>query len=118
MARQTKKDSDGNLSLDTLASRGTQALQFVRYCAKWSSTVGLEYHIRSVTLYPPSASRNGMWLVIAKGWYGGHKLVAFHRASDPLTAMLGMLQRYIEGKLDWKEDKYGDERGILPPSAK
>lgn len=85
-----------------------QAQEFIRGCHRWSHTVGEENHIRSVTLYPPSQSRNGMWMVIGKAWSGGYKLVAFHRASDPLTALAGFFVRATQGKLEWKEDSFAE----------
>lgn len=86
-----------------------QAAQFIRYCDRWAKSAGSENHLRSLSLYPPSQSRNGQWLVIGKLWSGGYKMVAFHRSSDPHTALVGFFQRWAEGKLDWKPDTWAEK---------
>jgi hypothetical protein len=109
MPGKVRTDSNGNSLVSDATRLASQAVQFIRYCRRWSETTGQEYHIRSIALYPPSQSRNGMWLVIAKSWYGGYKLVAFHRSPDPLTALVGFFQKWVEDKLDWKQDKFADD---------
>lgn len=104
--RQSRKSEAGaGLSKDTTAL-AAQARAVLRGCSLWERTIGSENHIRSWSLYPPSASRNGQWLIVAKAWSGGHRLVAFHRSSDPLTCMAGFFQRAEENKLEWKVDDY------------
>lgn len=100
--------------LGDTARLAAQAAQLVRLAVRWERTTGAASHIRSVAIYPPSQSRNGQWLIIGKAWDGGYKLVAFHRSSDLLTALVGFLQRAADGKLEWKPDTYA-ERDVLPP---
>lgn len=110
MARRKSSPSEaGEFVSKTENALAAQARAVLRGCSLWERSVGAELHIKSVAIYPPSTSRNGMWLVIGKAWSGGYKLVAFHRATDPLTAFAGFLQRAEEGKLIWKEDKFGSE---------
>lgn len=82
-----------------------QALQLVRYLRKWELSGRSWPVLRSLTLYAPAQNRTGSWLVVGKAWGEQGGLVAFSRSSDPLTAMVGFLQKWIEGKLVWKEDK-------------
>lgn len=112
MSRKSRSDSDGPSSHSHEAHFANQAVQFVRYCSRWVKSVGAENHIRSIALYPPSVSRNGQWLVVGKSWAGGYRMVAFHRSSDPLTALVGFFQRAAEEKLIWKRDEYAE--GNLP----
>lgn len=109
MSRKAKVDSNGDGILGDAAHREAQATQFIRYCRSWERTTRDANQLRSLSLYPPSTSRNGQWLVIGKAWSGGYKLVAFHRATDPFTALLGFFQRWAVGKLDWKEDTYAEK---------
>lgn len=83
-----------------------QARSLVRLCFRWSLSGHSSPVLRSVTLYPPSASRNGQWLVVAKVWDDGQRQVGFHRASDPLTALLGALTKLSQGTLALKADTY------------
>lgn len=102
-ARKNKVGSDGDEDGSRLAA---QALQFVRYCRRWAAPRRDWPILRSVTLYPPSASRNGNWLVVGKGFMPDQKVVAFHRSPDPLTALVGFMAKGAAGTLVWKEDKY------------
>lgn len=116
MARVVRQKSSKGLALENPARLTAQALELLRLGDRWEASVGAENHIKSLALYPPSASRNGQWLVIGKAWSGGHKLVAFHRASDPITALLGFLSKAEQQKLEWKQDKWGDE-ALAPPTV-
>lgn len=106
MSRSAKAGKDGAGILDDGARLAEQALQFVRYSIKWAQAPVSEYHLRSIVLYPPSSTRAGQWMVVGKGWYGGYKMVAFHRSSDALTALTGFLAKWWVGKLDWKKDQF------------
>lgn len=108
MRNKDRKDSDGSDIRSAATRIGAQAVALVGLLRAWEKTTSNETHIRSVTIYPPSRSRNGQWLVIGKSWHGGYKLVAFHRGTDALTALLGFFQRASEEKLIWKEDSYAD----------
>jgi hypothetical protein len=112
-----RANPDGSTYVESRAHTDGQGEAFIRLAGRWAAGTGDENHLRSLTLYPPSVSRNGMWLAVGKAWSGGYKLVAFHRAPDSLTAMLGFLQRLASGKLDWKEDKFADEKSVIgkPP---
>lgn len=83
-----------------------QAVQFVRYCRKWALPARGYPILRSLSLYPPSVSRNGNWLVVGKAWGDTGRLVAFHRSPDPLTALVGFLAKSAAGTLVWKADTY------------
>lgn len=112
LAVGTRSDSPGKDDRGDRASArlGNQAQTFTNWCVKWAKHNGEgSVALRSLSLYPPSASRNGDWLVVAKGFDGGYKCVAFHRASEPLTALLGFFQRWAEGKLTWKPDEYAKD---------
>lgn len=104
--RPYKPERDGHEDASRLAA---QALQLVRLADLWSRSPKGEFHLKSIALYPPSASRNGMWLVIGKGWAGGYRVVAFHRSTNLLGALLGFLQRCADQKLEWKRDSYSEE---------
>lgn len=109
MSRKTKADSDGGGLLGDAARISNQAQRIILLAAKWEAGQGAEYHLRSVSIYPPSATKAGNWLIVAKGWYGGYRMVAFHRAPDILTALVGFLERWYQGKLIWKKDEYASE---------
>lgn len=101
--RKDKYTSDG----DEVGSRLlAQARQFLRLCFQWEKSVHRSPVLRSITLYPPKTSRYGGWLVVAKVWSDGEKLVGFHRSPDPLTAVLGALTKLSQGSLDLKPDTY------------
>lgn len=112
MSGKAKDDLPGAGILGDVTRVKDQALQFIRLAHRWSQTERGEYHLRSLTLYPPSATRAGSWMVVGKAWYGGYKLVAFHRSTDALSVLLGFLARWSQGKLDWKRDQY-DEKTAL-----
>lgn len=101
--RQNQVSSDGDAPASRLLA---QARSFVRLCFQWSLSNHRSPILRSLTLYPPSTSRNGQWLVVAKVWDDGEKLVGFHRASDPLTALLGTLTKLANSTLALKADTY------------
>lgn len=44
-------------------------------------------------------------MVICKGEIDGYKVVGFHTADDPGTALKGALERVRNGQLKWREDK-------------
>lgn len=117
MSRKVKANSDGDI-LGNAAHFVEQAKTLVRILYRWSQATGSENHLRSITIYPPSAARNGMWLIVGKAWSGGYKLVSFHRATDPLTALVGFLSRVEQGKATWKEDSYAEEVTALKERAK
>jgi len=94
--------------VETVTHVANQAVSFIRLCTQWERSVGAENHIKSITLYPPAATRNGMWLVVAKAYSGGYKMVAFHRAGDPLSALVGFLSRVEQQKIEWKKDTWGE----------
>lgn len=104
--RKNKVSPNGDADSSRLAA---QALQFARYLRKWELSGRGWPLFRSITLYPPSASRNGSWLVVGKAYGEQEKLVAFHRSPDPLTALVGFLQKWLEGKLVWKVDEYREQ---------
>lgn len=108
MPSTTKADKRGKLLPSDIARITEAAQEFIRGCHRWERTTGSENHITSITLYPPSQSRNGQWLVIAKAWSGGYRLVAFSRSTDPLHALALFFTRWVNGKLEWKEDKYAE----------
>lgn len=105
--RSDKNRRDAYASDARLAA---QAKQFVRLCFQWAISVNRSPVLRSVTLYPPSVSRNGAWLVVCKVWDDGDKKVGFHRASDPLTALLGALTKLQAGALPLKDDTYSERQ--------
>lgn len=109
MPRSSRKDSygsDGDASLTRLTN---QALQFVRLCVRWERNQQRSTVLRSLNIYPPSSSRNGQWLIVAKGWAEGYRVVAFHRSSDCLTALLGILSKIADESIVWQADKYDAE---------
>lgn len=108
MSRKTSQDTDGAGILQSGSGWEGQAVSLARWFAKWDGTQGQEYHLRSVTLYPPKATKSGQWMVVGKGWNGGYRLVAFHRSTDGFRALLGFFERWWTGKLDWKADSYQD----------
>lgn len=104
-----KRSNDGRpVGLEDNSRILHQALEFIRICARWERSTRLEVSISSITLYPPSTSRNGQWLVVGKSYLYPDKLVAFHRAPDPLTAVLGFLSRAEQQKIEWKKDEWKD----------
>ena len=109
MPSKKRFDSDGNPLLADSTRIAGQALQLVRLGLRWSQSTQRSTVLRSVNIYPPSSSRNGMWLCIAKGWAEGYKVVAFHRAPDLLTALLGLLSKIESETIEWKQDKFSDE---------
>lgn len=86
-----------------------QATLIVRYSVKWADTHRAEVHLMSISVYPPSRSRNGQFLVVGKGWQEGVRLVAFHRNTDLVSALAGFFTKWWTGKLEWKQDKYSPE---------
>lgn len=110
MKRKSRPAPEGTYQKEAqdAARLGSQALALVRLFRRWATTTRSENHLRSLSIYPPSQSRQGMWLIIGKAWSGGYKLVAFHRGTDPLTAILGFMQRLAEDKLDWKADEFAE----------
>lgn len=114
MPRNVRKDSrstDGDESTSRVAH---QAVQLVRLSVRWSLSMQRSTVLRSLSVYPPNSSRNGLWLVVGHGWDQGYKVVAFHRAPDLLTALLGFLQRLQDGKLVWKEDDWAQKDIRIP----
>lgn len=109
MSSKAGKGDRPPLLLADEATIVAQAKGFLRISDRWGKSTGGSNHIRSISIYPPAISRNGMWLAIAKAWSGGYKLVAFYRASDPLTALNGILQAAASEKLQWKVDDYADK---------
>lgn len=109
MSRKAKEDRHVTDILGDTARLAAQAALIVRLAVRWERTIGRENHIHSVTIYPPARSRNGQWLIIGKAWGSGYKLVAFHRSSDIITALVGFLQRAYEQKLEWKRDTYAEQ---------
>jgi len=106
MPSKIRTDSDGPDGIYNKARLAEQALLFIRYCAQWEKSQRRMSVLRSVSIYPPSTSRYGGWLVIGKAWSDGQRLVAFYRAPDPLTALLGFFTAVASEKIAWKEDKY------------
>lgn len=104
-----KVDQRGDV-LEDSSRRQAQATQLVRYCVKWALPQRDWPILRSVTLYPPAVSRNGSWLVVGKAWGDQKRLVAFHRSTDPLTALVGFLQKWFQATLVWKEDTWVGEK--------
>lgn len=109
MSRSAKGDTDGPNLPGSTARLAAQADVIVRYASRWAAQSGDVVYLRSINLYPPSRSRNGMWLIVGKGFYGGYNVVAFHRAPDVITALVGFLSRWYTGKLVWKKDSYSPE---------
>lgn len=109
MSRKARTSEERAVGDAFLARVREQALEFLRLGSRWAASSHRSSQIRSLALYPPSTSRNGMWLCIAKAWVDGQKLVAFHRATDPLSAIVGLLARAEQQKLDWREDAYAQE---------
>lgn len=103
--RSDKNGSDADASSARLAA---QARSFVRLCFQWAISTHRSPVLRSITLYPPKTSRNGQWLVVAKVWDDGQKLVGFHRSGDPLTALLGTLTKLKDQTLTLKADTYSE----------
>lgn len=91
-----------------------QALSFIRYCLKWQLPRRSWPILHSITLYPPSPSRPTDWLVVGKATGDQEWLVSFHRSPDPLTAMVGFLQKVYTGKAVWKDDKYVEKKALTP----
>lgn len=108
MPRKSKTDPNGPDILGDATRLAGQAAHIVRASLRWQRTTRNSTHLRSVSIYPPSSSRNGQWLIIGKAWNEGYRLVAFHRASDLITALAGFFQRYLENKLIWKDDEYAE----------
>lgn len=106
MSGVIRQDKNGRDAYASEASLAAQARGFVRLCFQWAISVNSSPVLRSLTLYPPTSSHNETWLVVAKVWADGHKMVGFHRASDPLTALLGALTKLKAGTLTLKHDTY------------
>lgn len=115
MPSKKRVDSDGNPILADSARRAAQAAMLIRLSLQWAQSVHRSTQLRSLNIYPPSASRNGMWLVVAKGWDGGRKVVAFHRSPDFLTTLLGILQKIADCSISWKEDRYSETSEMWLP---
>ena len=102
-----RRSRDGIPSvLADAAHFANQALSLYQIAARWAGTAGKENHIRHLSVYPPTGRRGNQWLIVLHSWSGGYRLVAFHRADDLLTALLGALSRAEQQKLVWKEDDY------------
>lgn len=101
--RSDKVGSDGDAPQARLLG---QARSFVAACLRWSQSTSRSPVLRSLSLYPPKVSRYGGWLVVAKVWDDGERKVGFHRASDPLTALLGALTKLSAGTMVLKSDTY------------
>lgn len=83
-----------------------QATQFIRLCYKWSQASERSTQLVSLSIYPPNSRHGGDFLVVAKGFDQGYRLVAFHRSPNPFTALLGILQKIADQSIVWKEDAY------------
>lgn len=107
MGTRSRSSEDVARGTGELTRLGGQAQAFVRWCGKWAQVNGTgSKSLVSLSIYPPSASRNGQWLIVGKAFDGGYRFVAFHRSTDPLTALVGFFQRWAEGKLTWKPDEW------------
>lgn len=84
------------------------AVRMVRHSWAWERVTKSGFFLTSLVIYPPSAQRNGMWLVVGKSWDEGYKMVAFYRAPDMLSAVVGFLDRAAAGKVEWKRDKWDE----------
>lgn len=109
MPSSTRKDKYGPNGDAPTTRVANQALQFIRLCVRWEQSQRRSTVLRSLNIYPPSSSRNGQWLVIAKGWAEGYRVVAFHRSPDILNALLGILQKIADESIVWQADKYDAE---------
>lgn len=109
MSRNVHSGAGRPVLLEDTAAIARQAVELLRYCAKWERSSGAARHIRSVSLYPPSQARNGMWLVVGKAWDEGYAMVAFYRQADPLTALVGFFAKAYAQKLEWRRDSYVGE---------
>lgn len=105
-SRKAQADQDEPVGVGSLAHIRAQAIQLSSYLRKWEMHTGSWPVIRSLTIYPPTQNRTGSWLVVLKGFAPEKRLVAFHRATTPFAAMVGILQKWIEGSLVWKVDTY------------
>lgn len=85
-----------------------QAAELLRAGLQWEGSTHNSTHLRSVTIYPPSSSRNGMFLIVGKAWHGGYKMVAFHRAPNILAALLGFFWKVANQKIEWKPDTFAE----------
>jgi hypothetical protein len=108
MSRKAKEGAGRSIILDDVAHIAEQAVQFVRYTHLWERQEGSEIHLSAVNIYPPSVSRNGMWLVVGKGWRDGDRLVSFYRSPDCLTALVGFFVAARQQRLVWKVDVWKD----------
>lgn len=107
MPSKSKENNRQRTIPSDAAAIAPQAGDFLRICYKWADTRATEDAMRSITLYPPAASRNGMWLAVAKAGIGSGRLVTFYRATDPLTALAGIMRKIEQGKAEWKKDEWG-----------
>lgn len=95
----TNGDEDGSRLL-------AQARMLGRLCFRWQNAAQGGTVLRSLALYPPSATRNGAWMVVCKVWDDGTRKVGFHRSTDPLTALLGALSKWADGTLALRADTF------------
>lgn len=115
MPSKAKRDENGSDVLGSNARITAQAVQFIRYCLKWALPKRSWPVLHSVTLYPPAPSRPHHWLVVGKATGDQEWLVSFHRATDPLTALVGFLQKVHQGTAVWKADKFVDKPTLSQP---
>lgn len=104
--RKNKVGPNGDASRSRVAE---QALQLIRLSVLWSKNTRRSTILRSINIYPPAASRNGLWLVVGKGWDQGYRVVAFHRSTDFLVAVLGFLSKVADQSIEWHPDKFQEE---------
>ena len=106
MSRSSSSRSKGPTHYTDDAAIGRQAKEFYRICLKWSDGNHTEDSMRSLTLYPPSSTRNGLWLAVAKAGIGSGRTVTFYRAADPLSCLVGIMAKIEQGRAEWKLDKW------------
>lgn len=63
-------------------------------------------YIYQIKLRAPTEARPE-WFVIVSADVDGKAMVAFHSAPSFRDALVGMINRFGNGSLKWKEDQYG-----------
>lgn len=106
--------SKGNSGISSdhadLSRLARQAEAIERNAEKWATHNGNKGSaVLSIAIYPPRNQRDGSWLLVAKGFDGGVRLVSFKRGASILTVLSSFLSGLVRGDLVWKPDDYADK---------
>lgn len=106
MPREAKAGKGRPMALDDVAAISRQALRLVQLSRKWQSAGGRSRLLVSLSVYPPVPPKRENWLVVAKAFDEGYRVVAFFQASTMLAALVRCLEQCGSGTAKWQPDKF------------